>query len=386
MTSRCEPMPEVADLLTPIENRSYESDMGKSTGTITLTSHMHAPSTTSSVGQQLHRHQGIAASGPGPSREVHYQISTPLPRKQASMSQISNRQSNRNSMFIAGSLLPAIDMDECDELHNRQSQQPSRYQASLGSRAMKSAHRTSRYLYDVPTNASSGGVQGTLSKAFSWSQRIGQGSSKRPNRTSSLAIDQHKIYDIYEESIWHNSSHILHAAPEPAAYTPFELDKDSQCQQSGFADNSSGSRLKSLHTMASSGAPWRMLRSIKLGASARDKSADCDDSSTFTGSVYSDSSSEAEVPPPDMKRQASQPVLSKVARKPSMLHTLVKRAGFGLVRRSVSLCKLVSGARTPSGNDGSCDDAHVSFDCNSSTTSSSSASVASSKHAKKPRR
>ncbi|KAJ2822159.1 hypothetical protein GGI24_004022, partial [Coemansia furcata] len=251
---------------------------------------------------------------------------------------------------------------------------------------MKSAHRTSRYLYDVPTNPSSGGVQGTLSKAFSWSQRIGQGSSKRPNRTSSLAIDQHKIYDIYEESIWHNSSHILHAAPEPAAYTPFELDKDSQCQQSDIADNSSGSRLKSLHTMASSGAPWRMLRSIKLGASARDKSADCDGSSTFTGSVYTDSSSEAEVPPPDMKRQASQPVLSKVARKPSVLHTLVKRAGLGLVRRSVSLCKLVSGARTPSGNDGSCDDAHVSFDCNSSTTSSSSASIASSEHTKKPRR
>ncbi|KAJ2810973.1 hypothetical protein H4S07_002357 [Coemansia furcata] len=87
-----------------------------------------------------------------------------------------------------------------------------------------------------------------------------------------------------------------------------------------------------------------------------------------------------------MKRQASQPVLSKVARKPSMLHTLVKRAGLGLVRRSVSLCKLVSGARTPSGSDGGCDDAHVSFDCNSSTTSSSSASVASSKHVKKPRR
>ncbi|KAJ2822160.1 hypothetical protein GGI24_004023 [Coemansia furcata] len=110
MTSRCEPMPEVADLLTPIENRSYEFDMGKSTGTITLISHMHAPSKTSSVGQQLHRNQGVATSGPGPSREVHYQISTPLPRKQASMSQISNRQSNRNSMFIAGSLLPAIDM------------------------------------------------------------------------------------------------------------------------------------------------------------------------------------------------------------------------------------------------------------------------------------
>ncbi|KAJ1897262.1 hypothetical protein LPJ71_006392, partial [Coemansia sp. S17] len=399
MNSRCEPMPDVADLLTPIESRSYESDMGKSTGTITLVSHTHAPSTNSSVGQQVYRHQGLAGNSAGLSREVHYQITTPLPRKQASMSQIGNRQSNRNSMFIAGSLLPAVDMDESEELHHRQSEHPNRCKTSLGSRASKSALRTSRYLYDVPPSAPSGGVQGTLSKAFSWSQRIGQGSSKRPNRTSSLAIDQHKIYDIYEESIWHNSSHISHTAPEPAI-SAFELDTDSaqphdisedenQRQKSSIVDGSSGSRLKSLHSMASSGAPWRMLRSIKLGTSSRDNNIECDGSSTFTGSVYSDSSSESNVPPPDMKRPASQPVLSKVARKPSVLHTLVKRAGLGLVRRSVSFCKLVSGSRLVSGSEDSCEDAPGSYDCSSSTissSSSSSASVASSKHNKKPRR
>ncbi|KAJ2866416.1 hypothetical protein GGH94_001535 [Coemansia aciculifera] len=399
MNSRCEPMSDVADLLTPIESRSYEFDMGKSTGTITLVSHTHAPSTTSSVGQQIHRHPGPAGNSAGLSREVHYQIPTPMPRKQASMSQIGNRQSNRNSMFIAGSLLPAIDMDESEELHNRQSEQPNLCITSLGSRASNSALRTSRYLYDVPTSAPSGGVQGTLSKAFSWSQRIGQGSSKRPNRTSSLAIDQHKIYDIYEESIWHSSSHISHTAPEPAA-SPFELDTDSaqshdiseeesRRQKSNVGDGSAGSRLKSLHSMASSGAPWRMLRSIKLGTSSRDNTTECDGSSTFTGSVYSDSSSESNVPPPDMKRPASQPVLSKVARKPSVLHTLVKRAGLGLVRRSVSFCKLVSGARLVSGNADSCEEAPGSYDCNSSTissSSSSSASIASSKHNKKPRR
>ncbi|KAJ2021694.1 hypothetical protein GGI06_002140 [Coemansia sp. S85] len=389
ITSRCEPMPEVADLLTPIENRSYESDMGRSTGTITLVSHTHAPSSTSSIRMQAYRPQGPTASNSRLSREVHYQ--DPLPRKQASMSQIGNRQSNRNSMFIAGSLLPAIDMDESDELHNRQPQHSSIRQASLGSQMNKNMHRTSRYLYDVPTGAPNGGVHGSLSKAFSWSQRFGQGSSKRPNRTSSLAIDQHKIYDIYEESIWHSSSLISHSAS-----LPFDLDTDSAQQHASLGesksrkgsvvDGSAGSRLKSM----ASGTPWRMLRSIKLGASSRDKSTECDGSSTFTGSVYSDCSSGSSVPPPDIKRQASQPVLSKVTRKPSVLHTLVKRAGLGLVRRSVSLCRLVSGARMPSGNNDGCEDVHGSYDCNSSTissaSSSSSASVAGGKYDKRPRR
>ncbi|KAJ2733191.1 hypothetical protein IW152_003263 [Coemansia sp. BCRC 34962] len=387
ITSRCEPMSEVADLLTPIENRSYASDMGKSAGTITLVSHTHAPSSTTSIRMQAYRPQGPTTSSSRLSREVHYQA--PLPRKQASMSQISNWQSNRNSMFIAGSLLPAIDMDERDGLHNRQPQQLNLRQASLGSRMNKNTYRTSRYLYDVPISTPSGGIHGSLSKAFSWSQRFGQSSSKRPNRTSSLAIDQHKIYDIYEESIWHSSTLISNSAS-----LPFDLDTDSaqqytsldggKTQKSSIADGSAGLHLKS---EASSGTPWRMLRSIKLGASSRDKSAECDGSSTFTGSVYSDCSSGSSVPPPDIKRQASQPVLSKVTHKPSVLHTLVKRAGLGLVRRSVSLCRLVSGARMASGNSEGCEDTQGSYDCSSSTiSSSSSVNATGSKHDKKPRR
>ncbi|KAJ2644733.1 hypothetical protein GGF44_000452 [Coemansia sp. RSA 1694] len=401
ITSRCEPMPDVADLLTPIENRSYESDMGKSTGTIMLVSHTHAPSTALDAEQQLHVNQAppqllhsALSSG-----EVHYQIPRPMPRKQVSMSQVGIRQSNRNSMFISGALLPAVDMDEGEELHHQsQSQkQPSHYQSSLGSRLNKCEHRTSRYLYDVPA---SGGVQGTLSKALNWSQRIGHGSPRRSKRASSLAVDQHKIYDIYKESPWHNSTHISQADPEPTASMPFDLEANSssaarlhdlsgenQFRTSNAVDGTASSRLKSLHAMASSGAPWRMLRSIKLGAPLRDKSGEWDGSSTYTGSVYSDSSNDSVVSPLDIRRQASQPVISKVVRKPSVLHTFAKRAGLGLVRRSVSICKIVSGTRVASNNDGSCEYSQGSYKCNSSTlsSSSSSASVASSKH-NKPRR
>ncbi|KAJ2747198.1 hypothetical protein GGI20_000719 [Coemansia sp. BCRC 34301] len=400
INSRCEPMPDVADLLTPIECRSYESDMGKSTGTIMLVSHTYAPLTTLSGEQKLgHNSEASPIHNTGSSRGVHYLAPSPIAHKQASMSQIGIRESNRNSMFIAGALLPAINMDEDMELHRQcQQQQLSRCQDSLGSRLNKREHRTSRYLYDVPRSSSSGGLQGTLSKAFSWSQRIGQGSPKRLNRASSLAVDQHKIYDIYEESLWHNIAHAPHAVPESTSTMSFSFDTSNssaqlcdlpekvQHQTSSTVDCASGSRLKSLHAMASSGAPWRMLRSIKLGASSRDKSTEWDCSSTYTGSECSDDTTGSKLAPPDMKRQASQPMLSNLVRKPSGLHMFVKRAGLGLVRRSVSFCKIVSGTGLAGGNDADCEGTRDSYDCNSSTLSSSSASIASSKRDKTPRR
>ncbi|KAJ2892202.1 hypothetical protein IWW38_003310 [Coemansia aciculifera] len=169
--------------------------------------------------------------------------------------------------------------------------------------------------------------------------------------------------------------------------------RQASIDSSSAVDDMADSQLKSIQAIppssSSSGAPWRLLRAIRLGASLRDKSAEWDCSSTYTGSVCSDNSgSDTETSPPDMKRQTSQPVLSKVARKPSVLHTFVKRAGLGLVRRSVSLCKIVSGTRvaSSSGEDTPGD----SYDCSSSTlsssSSSSSVSVANIKLDQKPRR
>ncbi|KAJ2468363.1 hypothetical protein EV174_006313, partial [Coemansia sp. RSA 2320] len=255
------------------------------------------------------------------------------------MPQVGSRLSNRNSMFVSGSLIPAIDMDESEELHRLATQQTRSYQAGYDSMLDKSARRASRYLYDVPSGLPSGSVQRTLSKAFGWPQRIGQGTFRRSNRTSSSIVDQHKIYDIYEESIWHNSR-TPHAAPGPAASAPFGLDtigavnqlhaiaEECEYQKPSTIGGYTASRLKSLHSIASSGSPWRMVRSIRLGGTRRDKcNSEWDGSSTFTTSTYSDASSDSGVSFTDMKPQARQPAEPKVVRKQSMLHGFAKRAG-----------------------------------------------------------
>ncbi|KAJ2615397.1 hypothetical protein H4S08_001248 [Coemansia sp. RSA 1365] len=106
LANKGEQMSEVADLLSPIESGSYESDMEQSLEAITLVSQIHEnavlrPKTSHHQQEPQSRHNVSATS--------HYNDDVPATqiRKQISMAQIESRYNNRNSMVVSDMLFPS---------------------------------------------------------------------------------------------------------------------------------------------------------------------------------------------------------------------------------------------------------------------------------------
>ncbi|KAJ1642009.1 hypothetical protein LPJ64_006101, partial [Coemansia asiatica] len=354
MASKVEPLLDVVDLLTPIECGSYEYDACKSQAACAIAVHEHVKSNApiadksistktapdlgidanSSHGRDVKnskvasQHQGrnakqllqvdssgylvaepmelmepMAASdksgdllcNSGSSSSVKTRVSTtPMPRKQMSMAQLEARCRNRNSMLVSGALLPAVSPDVKDEFSEQQRFQHDEADVQLEKRL----RRTSRYLYDVPNSGGSigNGMQGTLSKAFHWPQRIARSTSKRAEKTKSTVIDQYKIYDIYEESIWH-STHTAGAGIEVPEGYGFGLNSSSNggavvCSATRKPSAISLGGLRTLRSVASSPGILRLRMSKSQNRSLKsDKRAagnwNCSDtvySSEYTGS------------------------------------------------------------------------------------------------------
>ncbi|KAI9501884.1 hypothetical protein BX070DRAFT_227497 [Coemansia spiralis] len=337
LASKGEQMPEIAGLLSPIDtNRSYESTIEKSSGTITLVSHAHAHSTA--PGTDNHHEQPSFGIHNNMEEEHVYQPPPvmPKPRKQLSMAQIEARLSNRNSMFIADVLLSGVDSAtdnvaaQPTDWIKKNKRKPE--QLELDIPIDVTSHRTSRYLYNVPSGPFGSSMHGTLSKALQWPHRVSQSAPRRLCRTRSSVLDQHKIYDIYEEAIWHTSSKTI--------------------------SNLTTSRLRSLGSATSSAMPWNFIRTWRPHTTPKKEHGEWNDQagvpadqSNNNNNGY-DSASDSDSDQESCSTSVSfslasqkEPQSSKPARKSSMIHLLVKRASLGLLRRSASFCKTVSGSQ-----------------------------------------
>ncbi|KAJ1813165.1 hypothetical protein LPJ75_003309, partial [Coemansia sp. RSA 2598] len=218
----------------------------------------------------------------------------------------------------------------------------------------KRLRRASRYLYDVPNGGSVGnGMQGTLSKAFHWPQRIGRSTSRRAEKTKSTVIDQYKIYDIYEESIWH-STHTAGAGIDISGGYGFGLNSGGS---GGAADHFAARKpsaislggFKTLRSVASSPGllRLRMAKAQKSSSTSRSReAANWNRSDTVYSSDYTDSDGDSDSESSVVLSEAHKQSYPKDApvRKSSSIHLFVKKASLSLIRRSVSFCKSVSGA------------------------------------------
>ncbi|KAJ2705651.1 hypothetical protein FB645_002246 [Coemansia sp. IMI 203386] len=427
MASKVEPLLEVVDLLSPIQCGSYEYDACRSLDALATASGAHvepdtpASETHTATGmldldvdvtsgglqgaarlskEERHSRENHAGdvlqsdglgfliaepmeastalgdqmrNGDSNSNSSFMQTRAPalMPRKQISMAELEARCRNRNSMLVSGTLLPAISPEVSNELSRHSRFQRDEADVQLDKRL----RRASRYLYDVPSGGSLGnGMQGTLSKAFNWPQRIGRSSSKRAEKTKSTVIDQYKIYDIYEESIWH-STHTAGAGIDiPGSYSHghnfgFGLGSGSGGNSGAtdhFATSSkpsaiSLSGLKTLRSVASSPGllRLRMAKSQKFSTKHRKREiGNWNRSDTVYGSEYSDSDTDSDSDSSVMLSEAHKQSYPKTApvRKSSSIHLFVKKASLSLIRRSVSFCKSVGGAgkslsTTPSTHD-----------------------------------
>ncbi|KAI8326500.1 hypothetical protein GQ54DRAFT_319128 [Martensiomyces pterosporus] len=365
LDTRGEPLPDAADIPSPTDTGSYESDAGKSSGTITLVSHTHGPSTSSSLAQK-EKKASLPYETPDPEGNPK-SFPTPHPHKlsniepaAAAASGGSNDGYRRNSMLISPSALSAATGQPAGSSQRHPSHsrpQQKRDQAHLDVQLEKSTYRASRYLYDVPTSipGSSSPSQHSRGSGFSWSQRISQSAPRRINRISKSLFDQHKIYDIYEESIWHTTHTTSYsttpnmepanvADEEPIAHMAADDGSAAVNRESSASTNNGGiPGFGSLCIGKSPRSPWRLIKSLKPHSVPRRKDTDWECSSLFSSSDYSDTDTEASLG--DMRRQS--------ARRPGStkqgVHLIVKRAGLKLLRRSVSFCKSMSGPRSPAG-------------------------------------
>ncbi|KAJ2787559.1 hypothetical protein GGI15_000639 [Coemansia interrupta] len=367
MASKIEPMPDVADLLSPIECDSYEyvAEEDKPTGIITLVSHhtneepLSPPA--SAFPMQSAPETSVASNG------VRTRVAGPIPRKQMSMAQLEARCINRNSMLVSGTLLPAVHMAAADDL----AQQSRNTRDPLDIQLDKRLRRASRYLYDVPGSGplgSGGGVQETLSKALNWPQRLGRTASKRDTRTNSTVIDQYKIYDIYEESIWHSTHAAGSGVPGDSGFAAAHVGRPTTSRaRASRVDGSLGTApedrerpggvgMRTLRSVASSPGllPWRMMKTWKP-QTLKTRNASYNHNGTWgrggmiSGSDYSDSESDSDSDLSiGMAGAAAGSAVRKppkaAQRKPSTIHLFVKKASLSLIRRSVSFYKSVGGS------------------------------------------
>ncbi|KAJ2355284.1 hypothetical protein GGF43_002776 [Coemansia sp. RSA 2618] len=358
-----EQMPDVADLLSPIESRSREFEAAMPPKSATLVP--YKPEYGVPPPAPGNHAQGQMFTSNASSADVR-NVGRPavLLRKQMSMAQMEARLSNRNSMIVSDMFFPGADeldsgsLATCDDQAQQQNikakRRQSRFQLDLDFQFDRPSRPTSRYLYDVPSSPSSSGMQSTISRALKWSHRISQNSQLR---RSSSHIDQHKIYDIYEESIWH-TTHTSTPTASPAAGAGarerfgFRFGKGAGLASNGQrfgsapklpskvnAAHSSGdstTRMNILRTVKSANVPWNKIRSWKNRHAQESKETDWELSSASSASVYSDyCSTFSNTANSDSK---------KPKHKQSTIHLFVKRAGQGLLRHSASFYKTISGA------------------------------------------
>ncbi|KAJ2846636.1 hypothetical protein GGI22_006193, partial [Coemansia erecta] len=239
--------------------------------------------------------------------------------------------------------------------------------------------RTSRYLYNVPSGPFRSSIPGPLAKALQWPQRIGNGAPRRLRRTRSSVIDQHKIYDIYEEAIWHSSRTPQKGTVKgkPYADTTLSLEKNAVGPETA-SENLSRSkilhkkaseigafattRLKALGSVRASGISWNFIRSWKPRGEQQEgpgnwydptsiptSYADNIDDDSDDDADASDSGSGSDTDVSLFRTSANNAQKKKPVRKSSTIQMFVRRAGIGLLRRSTSFYKSVSGTSTGSG-------------------------------------
>ncbi|KAJ2797103.1 hypothetical protein H4R21_004450 [Coemansia helicoidea] len=377
LASRGEPGSEVVELLTPIEYESCEFIGASSSGSVVLLSHAHEPALLrpALVENEANCHQyeyqppstkqltpllphSSEVSRPGTSHDERAAAVLPVRMSLA----FDSPGNYRNSMVVGNLLFPGLDGGSLGQAaaaaaaERQEAAKPSRLVLDGELPGNIGARRASRYLYDVPGSPAGGGIQGTLSRAVQWSQRISQGPPHRLHRTRSSIVDQHKIYDIYEESIWHTAQTPI-APPGGDAKTgasrfhfglgsaaALESLRPSSGRRGGPADSAAGghghgggARAHVLRSVKSAGVPWNMIRSWKNRDTSGRKYADWDASSVSSDSSYSEVDGCSTLSD-DESQDAKGP-----QRKPSAIHLLVKRAGNGLLRRSASFYRSISG-------------------------------------------
>ncbi|KAJ2250937.1 hypothetical protein H4S00_003506 [Coemansia sp. D1744] len=366
LMSKGEQMPGVADLLSPIESRSCEFEQEGPPEEATLEA--HAPeSSIPPISRQHSQGQLLAANYPSvePRSVEHPAVQL---RKQISMAQLEARLSNCNSMVVSDMLFLGTDdtdsnMLAADQQQGTAKRRQSRFRLGLDFQLDEPFYRSSRYLYDVPNSPSSNGAQSTISRALQWSHRISQNSNRKLRRTNSSLVDQHTIYDIYEESIWHTARTPAASVNDGVAKSApsFRVRLDSAFGLSGQrslstpktlnkADVAGGghasTRMHILRTVKSVGVPWNMIRSRKSRNVQDTNDNEWELSSNSSASIYNNIHSDCCSTFSNTDNNDSK----KPKRKQSAIHLLVKRAGQGLVRRSASFYKSISGATLTTGS------------------------------------
>ncbi|PIA13398.1 hypothetical protein COEREDRAFT_89601 [Coemansia reversa NRRL 1564] len=356
LANKGEQMSEVADLLSPIESGSYESDMEQSSEAITLVSHAHEHAVLRP--KTSHHHQGPQTRH-NVSATSHYNEDVPATqlRKQISMAQIESRYNNRNSMVVSDMLFsstcefggegfdaenPHLQLQPQAQKYRPQTRnhRQSCYQLDVDFNFDRSTNRASRYLYDVPCCSSVNGMQSTISKALQWPHRISQSAPKQLHRTRSSIIDQYKIYDIYEESIWHKTQtpSSSSACNTQSPGNTRSISNTAFLQKGNTAGGLAGARTQILRSVKSAGAHLSMLRPWKSRETPNRIRAEWELSSASSESTYSDGDYCSSF------SGASQQEDMKPRHKHSTIQLIVKRAGLGLLRRSTSFYKSFSGA------------------------------------------
>ncbi|KAJ2712316.1 hypothetical protein H4R19_002817 [Coemansia spiralis] len=405
LTSRGEQVSDMAELLTPIEYESCEFGCTHSSETSALASQAHEPAlpppalaeNVADFHQYEYRppspsHPSPPSPLPPPPHQREPQQLTPLLPRSNGLSRpsisygeqatfvppvgIGMAQHNmgiyRNSMVVGNVLFPGLDAGSHDlapPAGRRQAPRPSGGMAGAELAADIGSHRASRYLYDVPGSSSGGSIQGALSRALQWSQRISQGPPHRLHRTRSSIVDQHKIYDIYEESIWHTAQTPA-TAPGSAGTAEARIGSSRfhfglggraaalEGLRSNFGHRSvlasdaasGGGRANVLRSVKSAGVPWSMIRSWKNRDTPGRTHPDWNMSSTSSDSSYSqvDCCSTLSDDDDDDDQDDDQDAKGPL-RKHSTIHLLVKRAGHGLLRRSASFYRSISGTTLVAG-------------------------------------
>lgn len=383
-----EPMPEIADLLSPIDSSSIKSEMEKSSGTITLVSHVYGQRSTASSGENHHRRDG--SSGDVIAEQSLTRMPMPSdgampshqPLKRFSMANLGIQRSNRNSAVVSGTLITAADMDfttgltekrphsSCGKRHSKLLRQNKSNTKGNGRRRSFAHFKAHNQHQTDASNATSD----SWTRAVNWSQRINnQGTVRqRDSQTSSsgnsAVIDQYKIYDIYEESVWHSAqtpqqkSSIEKFAADETITNKCSIDSGSTRSRHRFGSIGVGNSLslRALRSMTSLGYPWRK-NSIKSSRPPTEPEApmqeaeemewECLSDCSCSTSIYSEHSSDAsvlisEVYAQNKVEEEEEAIPKMPARRKSKIELLVRRAGVGILRRSTSLCKVISGAST----------------------------------------
>ncbi|KAJ1668454.1 hypothetical protein EV178_000486 [Coemansia sp. RSA 1646] len=378
-----EPVPETLGCISPVKTTAqpYENNMetsSSSSGTITLVSYVYGQQPVPPDESGGHRvHQETGAQGCLSEQSL---FAVPVPRRQYSMAQIEARLSNRNSMFVSDALFSGVASSASDTAEQpldksgclARNQKQEKVTIDIPPQFNIDPRRTSRYLYNVPSGPFRSSIHGPLAKALQWPQRIGHNAPRRLRRTRSSVIDQHKIYDIYEEAVWHSTR----TPQKNAASIVADVDVFSSSKSAASKPDSKNlsrsrilhkkasalgafatTRLKSLGSTKSSGMSWNFIRSWKPRGETQEGPDDWYDPSSIPTDYADkiddddDDGSENGVDEPDsdislFRTSASDAQGKKPVRKPSTIQMFVKRAGKGLLRRSASFYKSVSSTST----------------------------------------